>query len=594
MQKINSIPNISNISYYEAKKQSATKQNINSIPAASVYRHSGMNALSSYNQASVSFEGLGIFKKLADKIKDKKEAVVAKHQQKKEEKIQKREERRQLQEQRLVESQKAQQTEHTTAIPKEGIEEVKHQETLQAQTQEAQKSTVVPADQETVETEKPIAVEAEKTVETEKPTAVEAAAVEAKKEAEVEAETKPIETAESTPAKKKNSEELDVGFYDTPQAQMKYLRRRNRETGKTNITWYDEFGGIKGVQSMELDGREIYTTFYDSDGKKIKEDFVTFPDGKHQYIKYKEDGLIDFVKDLKEDNKTLIQISRYHYKKDSNKLDKVRTVFTEDNSVQTQWFRDDETVDCKQFEKNGRVTEIRWYFEDGKTVRYVNTPLENGAIERVSYDKEGRILVSDVTKRDKSTVDEVTNYYYKENSLNYHKTKTTDSKGNTTDTWYNDDEVATCSTFSENGTKTKTIWYFEDGETPRIEELYLADGRTQKLTMDKEGRWLDFVEYNPDKSYKITHYIYQGESEVPHSSITTHSDGKTEKVWYDKDENMTCRQTKINNIETKLEWFHADGITPKLVRTFDANMQYTDERFDEEGHKISTDESLSA
>ena len=57
---------------------------------------------------------------------------------------------------------------------------------------------------------------------------------------------------------------------------------------------------------------------------------------------------------------------------------------------------------------------------------------------------------------------------------------------------------------------------------------------------------------------------------------------------------MTCRQTKINNVETKLEWFHADGITPKLVRTFDANMQYTDERFDEEGHKISTDESLSA
>ena len=122
MNQINSIQNT--VSYYDSKKQSTpAKQSLKSIPAASIYHHSGMNALSTYNQASVSFEGLGIFQKLSDKFKAKKEEVVAKHQQKKEERLQKKEEKlqqkeekKQLAQQKHEEALKTLQANHTDTV----------------------------------------------------------------------------------------------------------------------------------------------------------------------------------------------------------------------------------------------------------------------------------------------------------------------------------------------------------------------------------------------------------------------------------------------------------------------------------------------
>ena len=548
MQKINSIRNTGNISYYEAKKQSVPKQNINSIPASSIYHSGGMNALSSYNQASVSFEGFGFFKKIGEKMKDKKEA-----------KLQKQEEKRQAREQKLEAENQAQQAAHTEESKKTEL-------TPSAQpsdTSQTQAQTSKPEDTQTSEV---------------------------KKAEEKKAETpQTADTKAKTTEKKKQYSELDVGFFEGT-SQMKYLKMRNNDTGAINITWYTESGDIKGIQTHETDGREIYTTFYDGEGKHIKEDFITLPDGKRQNIKYLENGSISFVSDYKEDHKTLIKRSNYNYKKDTGKLDFIRTIFPEEKSIQVQWYRDDGTIDCKQFEKCGRVTETRWYFEDGETVKYINKPLEDGSVERISYDKDGRILVSDVTQRDKKTVDEATKYLYKENSTKYYKTETKGFDGSLTETWYNDEEVATCTSISENGTKTKTIWYFEDGETPQTEELYLADGRTQKVTMDKEGRWLDFVEYKDGKMSKTTHYIYKDDSETPHNSVTKYANGNTEKIWYDKDENMACRQLKHNDLIIKTEWFHKDGQTPKLVRSY----AFIDEEFDESGNKISEAQHMVA
>lgn len=563
MNQINSIRNT--VSYYDAKNQSAQeKSNLNSIPAASIYQQSGLNALSSYNQASVSFEGLGFLKKLTDKIKTKKEEAVAKHQQKKEEKLQKKEEKLQKREEQLKlvqqreqEEQKAMQASHTGA----------------------------PDKQEIIPDPKPEEIQADKIAERKMPI-TEAAGTEtqiSKSDADVEAAAKD---------KKKTTDIMDMGFFEDSH-KMKYLRMVDRETGTITIDWYDEDGNIRAIQETKTDGTDTYTTFYDKEAKQIKEDFITLPDGKHRYIKYLKDGKISVAAELKEDNKTLISYSKYHYKKDSDKLDYISTRF-EGKLSTIQWYRDDETLDCQQFMKNGRLTQTDWYFEDGETVRTAHFVLENGGLQREVYDKEGRILLSDITKPDKQTTEEITNYYYKDNSKNYYRTKTSYEDSESIDTWYNENEVATCSIFSENDRKTKAIWYFEDGETPNVEELYLKDGRTQKVTMDKNGRWLTFTEYSGD-TFKTTTYLYTDESkDVPHSSITTYSDGKKETVWYDDKENMTCRKTEKNNTVKKIEWFHADGETPRIVQTYTPGNGVIKESFDEKGNPVKDNETISA
>ena len=528
MNQINSIRN--NVSYYDSKNSTPAKQGLNSIPAATVFNHSGMNALSSYNQASVSFEGFGFFQKLSDKIKTKKENIVEKHQQKKEERLQKKEEKLQ---------QKLAKTSTETVL-------VKSQEIIAA----------------------PKAEEVKKAEEAPK-------------------------AAEAPRTEKKPTKELDVKFFEgTPDIQC--LITTDKETGTITYTRYNEEGSIKSVQEIEVDGTDTYTTFYDKEGKMPMESFIDLPDGKHRYIKYRKNGTIKVVAELKEDNKTLTSLSRYHYKEGTDKLESIRTIF-EDRSATREWFKEDGTLECKQFEKNGRVSQIQWYYEDGETVRLTHAPQENGGLERCVYDREGRLLLSDITKPDKRTSEEITNYYYNGDSKNYSRTITTYDTNKGIETWYNDQEVATCSVYSEDGKKTKTKWFFEDGETTKIEELYLADGRTQKVTMDKDGRWLEFTEFSADKaSSKVTKYIYEGNSEVPHSSITTHTDGTVEKVWYDDKENMSSRRTTVKGIITKLEWFHEGGEKPKIVRTYSPDGKYVDEVFDKDGNPVKEDNSVSA
>ena len=82
----------------------------------------------------------------------------------------------------------------------------------------------------------------------------------------------------------------------------------------------------------------------------------------------------------------------------------------------TEWYRDNGSVELRQFAKDNVLTKNLWYFDDGKSVRTMHTPLENGGLERTTYAQDGRILVSDRTKPDKTTTDEITNYFYKDNS----------------------------------------------------------------------------------------------------------------------------------------------------------------------------------
>jgi len=366
---------------------------------------------------------------------------------------------------------------------------------------------------------------------------------------------------------------------------MKYFKVEDPQTGDVTITWYNLDGSIKWVQRKEFGGQESYMNFYDKDGQMPKEEFITLADGKHQYIRYRKNGLLNTVTDLEEDNKTIIQLSRYHYKENSKKLDNVRTNYADGTSV-TDWYRDNGVVEVKQIAKDKKVTSTRWYYEDGKTVKTLHTPLENGGLERTSYAKDGRILISDRTKPDKSTTDEITNYFYDDcNSLS--ETITTTSNDETIKTWYAENEVPTCTKFAENGRETKTVWYFENGETPKLEELYLEDGRKQVVNFDESERWLNFKEYETNDAKtpsKSTQYFYKGDSEVPHYSITTHADGKKEKCWFDGEENMTCRQTEESDKVIKLEWFHENGITPKLVRSFADDGSFTDQKFDKDGN----------
>ena len=64
MNELNSIPAISKVNHYADLKSNTVKSSsLHSIPASSLYKHSGMSALGNYNQASVSFEGFGFFQK---------------------------------------------------------------------------------------------------------------------------------------------------------------------------------------------------------------------------------------------------------------------------------------------------------------------------------------------------------------------------------------------------------------------------------------------------------------------------------------------------------------------------------------------------
>lgn len=514
MNELNSIQPLKTNHYADLKGNSVKTSGLHSIPASSLNNHSGMKALGTYNQASVSFEGFGFFNKLADKIKDKK----AKHQEKKAAKLQAKAEKKA--EGKAEQNQGSSETKRT-----EDVKEVKEKKT------------------------------------------------EEQKKAD---EAKEGKSKISSPQTK-----YDIGFHQNT-SEMKYLKMEDTQTGKVTINWYNPEGSIKGVQINELGGSESYITFYDEDAQMPKEEFKTLDDGKHQYIKYRKNGLINTVTDLEGDNKTIIQFSRYHYKDDSKKIDNIKTNYPDGTSV-TEWYRDNGSVEIKQFTKDTFVTKTLWYDDDGKTVRTMHTPLENGGIERTSYAKDGKILVSDRTKPDKATTDEITTYVYDDKTDDLYLTITNTSNSETIKTWYGKDEVPVCTKFSENGRETKAVWYFDDGEKPQTEELYLEDGRKQKVSFDTSERWTDFFEYDSKESLKPskhTHYFYKENSEVPYYSASTYKDGRLEKVWYDKNENMVCRQTERNGAKTKLEWFYEDGISPKIVRDFTSDGKYTDMNFE--------------
>lgn len=539
MNELNSIQSLGKTNHYADLKDNAPKtSSLHSIPASSLYKHSGMNALGTYNQASVSFEGFGFFNKLADKFKEKK----AQHQEKKAEKLQAKAE--------------------------------KKAEKLQAKSEKAAANEVKsePVKPETKQAEAPKS--AEKAEEVKAP----ALAEETSKTAEqgAKAETKPA-----------SDTKLDLGFYPASQ-QMKYLKMEDPQTGKTTLTWYNPDGSIKWVQEKELGGKDSYINFYDKDGQMPREEFVTMTDGKHQYIRYRKNGLINSVTNLEEDNKTIVDLTRYHYKENSRKLDNLKTNYADGTSI-AEWYRDNGSVEVRQYAKDKILTKTLWYYEDGKSVKTMHTPLENGGLERTSYAKDGRILVSDRTKPDKTTTDEITNYFYNDvNELS--ETITTTSDEQTIKTWYGENETAVCTKFSQNNRDTKTVWYFANGETPRLEELYLEDGKKQTVNFDESERWLDFSEFDSKdstKASKFTKFFYKGDSEVPHYSSTTYSDGKIEKAWYDSEEKMTCKQTEVNGVKTKLEWFNNDGVTPKLARSFASDGSFKDQKYDEAGQAVA-------
>ncbi len=545
MNQINSIRNT--VSYYDRKKSIPAKQVLNSIPTATIYKHSGMNALSSYNQASVSFGGLGFFQKLSDKFKAKKEEAVTKHQQKKEERLQKKAEKIQAKLDKIE-----------TAESKKPQAPAAAADVKPAEAPKAEAPVTEPA-----KTEAPKAEEVKKAGET--------------------------ATAEGTPkAEKESTQEIEIIPFPYSSG-IKCLIIRDKETGTVFYTRYNEEGSVKSVQAIEPDGTDTYTLFYDKEGEMPKESFIDLPDGKHRYIKYRKNGTVKVVAELKEDNKTLTSLSRYHYKEGSDKLDSIRTIY-EDRSATREWFTEDGTLECTQFEKDGRVSQIDWYFEDGETPRLTHIPLDNGGLARFVCDKTGRLILSDVTKPDKRTSEEVTYYYYEGDSKKYSRTITTYDTNKKIETWYNDSEIATCSVYSEDGKKTKTKWFFEDGETTNIIEYYYADGHKEKLTMDKVGRWLDSVDFAQDGSViKTTKYFYEGDSEEHHSSISTYTDGKVEKIWYDQEGNKTCRRTEENNAVTKIEWFYEDGKTPKVIRTYKADGTFTEQAFDKEGNPVESE-----
>ncbi len=292
-------------------------------------------------------------------------------------------------------------------------------------------------------------------------------------------------------------------------------------------------------------------------------------------------GKIEKVVDCEEDKKTVVKQDFYNYKSDKETIDNIITKFP-DGIVQTGWYGENGKVEVRCFQDGTKLIKTEWYYEDGETVRIISTPLENGGQEITKYEKDGRIINVCLTKPDKTTIDEYSKYYYDDKTKALRHIYSTFSNDTELTTWYGENEIATVSTQSQKGIKTNTTWYFEDGKTPNIMELYLEDGRKQKVIYDKNERWLEFLEYpaiDSTQYSKKTTFSYTSDKKVPQISTTVYPYGKLEKAWYDEKENMTCRQTLQNNVLQKTEWFYEDGVTVKVLRTYKQDGTHTDERF---------------